>query len=128
MKVLDFLLLCALCIGLTLAKANKLSINRALKRRSSVKDDSPPAQEDAATELAKYFTRMAGKKKDPILAYSFDEIAGAIRSLMSAENAWKSMDAATHRLRNTFKERYPTPLSMHCSVSFHKQYLLAKPL
>ena len=37
--------------------------------------------------------------------YSLAEVSSAVESLSRSEAAVKSMDGATHRLRNTFKER-----------------------
>eukprot|EP01039_Chlorochromonas_danica_P001664 gene1662-1818_t len=103
------------------AKTNRLKQARSLSKQSPNREESNDDSNDAAMELAKFLHRNKGsanddsssgssdsgsirKISDSMENYEIEEIARAIRSLMTAQNAWKSMDAATHQLRNTFKE------------------------
>lgn len=102
--------------------SNRLKQARSINRQSPDREENNnDSSDDAAMELAKFLHRNKGSTSDDSSSgsdrsnsmenYEIEEIARAIRSLMTAQNAWKSMDAATHQLRNTFKERYVHPSS-----------------
>lgn len=76
------------------------------KRTSSnniVKDNK--AEDDAFVMLAEYASRYARGKTGALRDFEQDEVTRAVAALASAQQAWKSMDGATHSLKNTFKER-----------------------
>eukprot|EP01031_Cornospumella_fuschlensis_P036021 gene36021-43686_t len=67
------------------------------------KDSQEGTIEQVQQDLASFLHRN-GRRSDVIGKYEVDEVSRAISSLMNVQKAVKTMDGATHQLRNTFKE------------------------
>jgi hypothetical protein len=65
---------------------------------SDVSSDNP------YLEIGSFLVRFG--KGTEFERYTLDEVTSAVEALSRSEAAVKSMDGATHQLRNAFKERY----------------------
>ncbi|RYH10484.1 hypothetical protein EON65_39435 [archaeon] len=92
-------------LALSLAHGKVFGSKSGVGGRTGVKSAELDSIEEVQHELATFLHRN-GRRNDVIGKYEIEEVSRTISALMNVQKAVKTMDGATHQLRNTFKERY----------------------
>lgn len=90
-------------VGVTMASTWCSALSKGIFPKFS---SSLPVQSDNEPyeTVAQFLSRFG--KGSGLETYKHDEVRRAIKALSKSQSALKSVDGATHRFRNVFKERY----------------------